>query len=76
MPEMRGFGSAPGFFLFNEKLLFLAMRIDDMRSESSSHNHRAFLLFLKETQSRQECKSPLVYQQKRERVENSGLSIP
>jgi len=80
---MRSFDRTPMFFLFKEKLLFPAMRTDDMSSESRFDNlnqrgfwHSAFLLFLKETLSRQEDKSPLLYQQNRERVENSGLSIP
>jgi hypothetical protein len=79
MPEMRGFDGAPVFFLFNEKLLFPAMRTDEMLSESRFDNlnrrgfrHSAFLLFLKKTLSCQEYKSPLLYQQNRERVENSG----
>ncbi len=82
MPEMRGFEGAPVFFWFNEKLLFPAMRTDDMPSESRFYNlnqrgfcHNAFLLFLEERLSRQEHKSPLFYQQNREIVENSGLSI-
>jgi hypothetical protein len=82
MSKMRSFDGTPMFFLFKERLLFLAMRTDDMSSESRFNNlnqrefcHSAFLLFLEETLSRQEHKSPLLQQQNRERVENSGLSI-
>jgi hypothetical protein len=59
MLEMRGFDGAPMFFLFNQRLPFLAMRTDNMASKSRLDNlnqkefcHSAFPLFLKETLSR------------------------